>query len=74
MITLPLLPVLGILIYSFYFRQSKRMSTFTLGERGWLDGFDGCNDDGVFFVTSLRDNSILLLQWSSLSDQDSSNT
>lgn len=51
------------------YRQSKRMSTFCLGGRAWLDGFDGQNDEGVFFVTSLRDNSILILEWTPVSEE-----
>ena len=34
-----------------------------MGERPWLDGFDGSNDSGVFFAASLRDHSIYLLKW-----------
>lgn len=45
------------------FRPTRRGSTFTLGERAWLDGFDGNNDRGVFFAASLRDHSIYLLKW-----------
>ena len=45
------------------------MSTFCLGGRAWLDGFDGQNDEGVFFVTSLRDNSILILEWTPVSEE-----
>lgn len=44
-------------------RPTRRGSTFTLGERAWLDGFDGNNDVGVFFAASLRDHSIYLLKW-----------
>ncbi|KAF6041610.1 FBXW2 [Bugula neritina] len=44
-------------------RPTKRGSTFTLGERGWFDGFDGVNDKGVFFAASLRDHSIYMLKW-----------
>ncbi len=48
------------------FRQSKRASTFTLGEQGWLDGFDGQNDQGIFFAACLRDNSLYVLKWRAL--------
>lgn len=46
-------------------RPTRRGSTFTLGEKAWLDGFDGNNDRGVFFAASLRDHSIYLLKWKS---------
>ena len=46
-------------------RPTRRGSTFTLGEKAWLDGFDGSNDKGVFFAASLRDHSIYLLKWKS---------
>lgn len=36
-----------------------------MGERAWLDGFDGTNDRGVFFAASLRDHSIYLVKWKS---------
>jgi len=45
------------------FRPTRRGSTFSLGERMWMDGFDGVNDTGVFFAASLRDHSIYLLKW-----------
>ena len=44
-------------------RPSKRGSTFTLGTTDWLDGFSGSKEDGVFFATSLRDNSVYVLKW-----------
>lgn len=51
------------IIIIIMFRPTRRGSTFTLGERAWLDGFDGENDTGVFFAASLRDHSIYLLKW-----------
>ena len=50
----------------FFSRASKRNSTYCLGEKDWLNGFDGENDQGLVFATSLRDNTILLVKWRTL--------
>ena len=45
-------------------RQSRRGTTFTLGDTSWLDGFQHCENSGLVFAASLiHDNSILLMQW-----------
>ena len=57
---------------SYSFRPSKRGSTFTLGDRTWLDGFGGDATSGVFLVSCLRDNGIVQLTWKpALSESDS---
>ncbi|XP_013379485.1 F-box/WD repeat-containing protein 2 isoform X2 [Lingula anatina] len=44
-------------------RLSKRGSTFTLGEMGWLDGMSDANQKGVIFAASLQDNGVYILKW-----------
>lgn len=45
------------------YRKSKRGSSFLPGITSWLDGFDGKNDSGLVFATSMPDHSIHLVLW-----------
>lgn len=45
------------------YRKSKRGSSFLPGITSWLNGFDGKNDAGLVFATSMPDHSIHLVLW-----------
>lgn len=62
----------SIISFSFnFFRPSTPdCAQLCLGEKSWLDGLDGKNDQGVIFTSAVDDNCVYILKWIARSDED----